>query len=90
MSLIQLNAMDLVAADPFNHAEVLYDQQLGDIERLLYGSDLETEWPATLAQCQILESDEMPWCKISLILPRQSAPDVHRIQSAWTQICSHR
>lgn len=90
MSLIQLNTMDFLSADPFSHAEVLYDQNLGEIERLLHGNDLEVEWPASPAQCQILESDEMPWCKISLILPRQSAPDVNRIQSSWTQICSHR
>ncbi|KAJ6059370.1 hypothetical protein N7444_003009 [Penicillium canescens] len=89
MSLIQLNTMDFLSADPFSHAEVLYDQHLGDIESLLHGHDLEVEWPATPAQCQILESDDMPWCKISLILPRQSAPDVNRIQSSWTQICSH-
>ncbi|KAB8262221.1 hypothetical protein BDV32DRAFT_147871 [Aspergillus pseudonomiae] len=81
--------MDILSSDPFSHAEVLYDQHLGDIESLLHGNDLEVEWPATPAQCQILESDEMPWCKISLILPRQSAPDVKRIQSCWTQICSH-
>ncbi|KAE8373931.1 hypothetical protein BDV26DRAFT_54415 [Aspergillus bertholletiae] len=89
MSLIQLNTVDLLSADPFNHAEILYDQHMGDIESLLRGNDLEVEWQATPAQCQILESDEMPWCKISMILPRQSAPDVNRIQSCWTQICSH-
>ncbi|OQE43301.1 hypothetical protein PENCOP_c003G06442 [Penicillium coprophilum] len=89
MSLIQLNTMDLMSTDPFSHAEVLYDQHLGNLESLLQGSDLEVEWPATPAQCQILESDEMPWCKISLILPRQSVPDVNRIQSSWTQLCSH-
>lgn len=90
MSLVQLNTMDILSADPFSYAEVLYDQHLGDIESLLHGHDLEAEWPATPAQCQILESDEMPWCKITLILPRQSAPDVNRIKSSWTQICSHR
>ncbi|CAG8140317.1 unnamed protein product [Penicillium olsonii] len=84
-----MNAMDLVSPDPFSHAEVLYDQNLGGIESMLHGTDLEVEWPATPAQCQILESDEMPWCKISLILPRQSAPDMNRIQSSWMQICSH-
>ncbi|CAG7924822.1 unnamed protein product [Penicillium olsonii] len=89
MSLIQMNTMDLVSPDPFSHAEVLYDQNLGGIESMLHGTDLEVEWPATPAQCQILESDEMPWCKISLILPRQSAPDMNRIQSSWMQICSH-
>ncbi|CAG8059418.1 hypothetical protein PENNAL_c0003G08185 [Penicillium nalgiovense] len=89
MSLVQLNTMDILSADPFSYAEVLYDQHLGDIESLLHGHDLEAEWPATPAQCQILESDEMPWCKITLILPRQSAPDVNRIKASWTQICSH-
>ncbi|CAG8355140.1 unnamed protein product [Penicillium salamii] len=85
-----MNTMDFMSPDPFSHAEVLYDQNFGGIESMLHGTDLEVEWPATPAQCQILESDEMPWCKISLILPRQSAPDVTRIQSSWMQICSHR
>ncbi|KAE8343320.1 hypothetical protein BDV24DRAFT_129509 [Aspergillus arachidicola] len=89
MSLIQLHTMDLLSADPFSHAEVLYDQHLGDIESLLHGNDLEVEWPATLAPCQILVSGEMPWCKMRVILSRQSAADVNQIQSCWTQICSH-
>ncbi|KAB8211776.1 hypothetical protein BDV34DRAFT_184269 [Aspergillus parasiticus] len=64
MSLMQLNTMDLLSADPFSHAEVLDDQHLGDIESLLHGKDLEGEWPATPAPCQILVLGEMPWGKM--------------------------
>ncbi|KAK6837384.1 hypothetical protein RU639_001711 [Aspergillus parasiticus] len=70
MSLMQLNTMDLLSADPFSHAEVLDDQHLGDIESLLHGKDLEGEWPATPAPCQILVLGEMPWGKMRLITCR--------------------
>ncbi|KAE8159208.1 hypothetical protein BDV40DRAFT_303472 [Aspergillus tamarii] len=88
-SLIQLNAMDLLSADPFSHAEILYDHHLSHISRLLHSNDPEAEWLVTPAHCQILESDDMPWCKICLISPRQSAPTVNGIRSKRTHIGSH-
>ena len=84
------NPHDLWSDDPFNHAEVLNEKALHDLNHLLEGNYMEDEWPVVPAQRQIIESGELPWCHISLILPRQSAPDAARIQSSWKQLCSIR
>lgn len=91
MALVQQqhHNIDFLSHDPFDHAEVLNEKALRGLHDLLNGSDLE-QWPVTPAQSQILESDEKPWCRISLILPQNSAPDVARIRSVWKQLCSLR
>lgn len=91
MSLVQQHhqAIDLLSHDPFDHAEVLNEKALRDLHHLLDANDIE-EWPVTPAQSQILESDEKPWSRISVILPQNSTPDVARIRSVWKQLCSLR
>ncbi|KAL5358058.1 hypothetical protein BJX96DRAFT_173097 [Aspergillus floccosus] len=90
MSLVQHQHRpdDLWTDDLFNHAEVLNERLLNEPDSLVNGYDLDEEWPVTPAQRQMLEGHPSPWCRISLILPRQTAPDVTRIRSIWKQLCS--
>ncbi|KAF9888999.1 hypothetical protein FE257_008169 [Aspergillus nanangensis] len=80
--------VDLRSDDPFSHAEVLNEKLLNGVESSVEGYEPDEEWPVTPAQREILELDQSSWCRISLILPRQSAPDASRIRPIWKYLCS--
>lgn len=92
MSLVQHQHRleDLWTDDLFNHAEVISERLLKEQDSPVNEYELDEEWPLTPAQRQMLEGGLSPWCHISLILPRQSAPDETRIRSTWKQLCSLR
>ncbi|KAL4810585.1 hypothetical protein BDV18DRAFT_165291 [Aspergillus unguis] len=90
MATVEHWDIDLWSTDPLHHVD-FFSKPHDDYfqHSITTGSEVETQIPASPSQVQILLSDSLQWCKISLILPRSPLPTLDKIQWTWKALASH-